>query len=130
MNLQTLLHTTTDGETQTVESRFRGECSARGEKLLLSYDEPENHGRTLVKIEPLRAVIQRNGDARSQMYFEPGTRLKSAYQIAEGAFDIETETRRYDLSVTEDGGRLRLDYILYINGQKMSDNILTLNWTL
>lgn len=130
MNLQTLLHTTTDGETQTVENRFRGECSARGEKLLLSYDEPENRGRTLVKIEPLRAVIQRNGDARSQMYFEPGVRLKSAYQIAEGAFAIETETRRYDLSVTEDGGRLRLDYILYINGQKMSDNILTLNWTL
>lgn len=130
IRLISVLSMTIDGDTQRIEEAFIGTLKQHNATFLLAYDEPENKGRTLAKVAPTSLVINRQGDTSTILRFTLGQREQAHYQTAEGLLNLGTETSQFLVETNSKGGKVVVDYILYINGQHASNNRLTLNWTL
>ena len=87
-----------------------------GENGCLTYMESEVTGlegtRTSVIVMPDQVVVDRDGMITSRMIFREGERDAFQYSTPFGAATMGVDTRRIRHQMTENGGRVEVDYVV------------------
>ncbi len=115
-----------DQEDDSVELVTRGNFYQKDEDYYITYKESELTGlgstTTTVKIEPERVTVLRFGDTRTHMIFEEGQKHISYYDTTAGALTVGISTRRIQKRLSDQGGRLMIDYAMEINNSLTGEN--------
>ena len=75
-----------------------------------------------------RARMQRMGMVSSMLTFLPGQKAASSYVTIYGEIPVAVDTRSVDIEVSDKGGELRLDYDVYMGGEKTSSAKMDITW--
>lgn len=112
---------------ETVELMTRGTMTGRNGKFAISYTETELTGTpgvvsTFLILNPKRVVLTREGPIKSRMVFVKGVKDESIYDLGFGSLLLGIYTREITVDLTEDGGRLFIDYSIEIEQSQTSRN--------
>jgi len=112
---------------QTVELVTRGTMTGRNGKFAISYVETELTGNkgvvsTFLVLNPRRVVLTREGPIKSRMVFMEGTKDESLYDLGFGALLLGVSTRKVEVDLSENGGRLFIDYTVEIEQSQTTAN--------
>lgn len=104
---------------QTVELLTKGTMTGRNGKFAISYTETELTGTpgvvsTFLILNPNRVVLTREGPVKSRMVFVKGVKDESLYDLGFGSLLLGVFTKDIEVDLTENGGRLFIDYIVEI----------------
>lgn len=117
-------------ETDTIELITEGEFLKKGEYYYIKYEESELSGldktTTTLKVGEDSVVLMRFGENQSKMIFEKDIRHESSYVTPYGNIMLGVKSNEIDISLTENGGELKLKYALDLNEKILSDNELHL----
>ncbi|MBR5288899.1 MAG: DUF1934 domain-containing protein [Clostridia bacterium] len=118
------------GELHETKNAHRGLLTRTAQGVILEYDEDQDGEKAHIELtcESRRAQMLRRGMTSAQLVFEPGRRTASAYVTMYGEIPVAIETRRVALLGDELGGRLTLDYAVFVGGEKTSDTLLDVTW--
>ncbi|MGM9552264.1 MAG: DUF1934 domain-containing protein [Clostridia bacterium] len=120
-----------DGEEDVTELVTEGEMIFRGGKYLLKYKEQLSDDgfeyTTMIKIDTNTVVMTRTGSSSTQMVFECGKKHTSHYETPMGSFTICVSTDMLQIDVKDDGGYIRIDYVLDINNITTVENKLVIS---
>ena len=112
---------------QTVELVTRGTMTGRNGKFAISYVETELTGNkgvvsTFMIFNPQRVVLTRDGPIKSRMVFVEGVKDESLYDLGFGALLLGINTRKVDVELSDQGGRLFIDYTVEIEQSQTTHN--------
>ena len=107
----------TDAEELCSESA--GFLRVAEDEMLLTYTEGEGEAKVFsqVLIRGETVTVNRRGASESSMVLKIGEKQTSIYKVPPYAFDMEVEAKRIRNSMTLQGGRLDLFYLMTIGGQ-------------
>lgn len=95
------------------------------------YKETEISGMegttTTFKIEESKFSLIRIGSTSAKMEFEENTRNISMYTTPFGTMEVEVETNKLDIDISENGGKIYIDYNLCVSGQDLQKTFLMIN---
>lgn len=115
-----------DGEQDVIELFTTGHYSRQDDAFVITYDETEATGfegsQTTLEVWPTRVVMQRIGQASSQLVIEQGVRHQCHYNVGVGEMMIGVSGRLVKNTLTERGGNLYFAYALDINSMEASEN--------
>lgn len=116
-----------NGETDKTELVTEGDYVFRGGKYLLRYKEGLVEGEescsTMIKFDKNIITMTRTGAANTQMIFEHGKRHLSHYETPIGSFTIGIKTDSLQVDVGENGGDVKIKYVLDINNVQSENNL-------
>ena len=117
-----------DGTPETMELITGGTMTGRNGKFAISYTETELTGTpgvvsTFLILNPERVVLTRDGPIRSRMVFVKGVKDESLYDLGFGTLLLGVYTKDIQIDLTEDGGRLFIDYTVEIEHSVSNQNI-------
>lgn len=123
--------TTVDGDCDNTEFVTEGEYVQRNGKYFLKYQEQIDSDlgecSTVIKMNDDVVVMSRSGSANTQMIFEKGKRHMSHYETPLGSFTIGVSTDSLVVDVDENGGSVKVNYVLDINSSAQIHNKLHIN---
>ena len=70
----------------------------------------------------------RKGMTSARLVFEPGKRTSSAYVTIYGEIPVAIQTRSVQMTGDELGGKIMLDYAVFVGGDKTADTLLEAMW--
>lgn len=115
-----LIEVVTLGEFSEIEDGFKAQ-----------YDETKLSGmegtKTTIIIRKDSFDLIREGSTETKMEFVNRQRTVSMYKTPYGILDIEIETKKLEIDVNEDGGNIKVMYILEIEGQPALNTNLNIN---
>lgn len=116
-----------DGEADRTEFVTEGDYVFRGGKYFLKYKEGLIEGEesltTMIKLDKNTVTMTRSGSANTQMIFEGGKRHLSHYETPMGSFTIGILTDSMQVNLGENGGDVKIKYVLEINNVKTENNL-------
>ena len=112
---------------ETVELMTRGIMLDRNGKYSISYTETELTGTpgvvtTCFIPNSQRVILSREGPIKSRMVFSEGVKDESLYDRGFGSLLVGICARKIDVDLSEQGGRLRIDYTVEIEQSVTSRN--------
>ena len=112
---------------ETVELMTKGTMTGRNGKFAISYEETELTGTpgvtsTFLILNPNRVVLTREGPVKSRMVFVKGVKDESLYDLSFGSLLLGVYTKDIQVDLTEDGGRLFIDYTVELEQSLTSEN--------
>ena len=112
---------------ETVELMTKGTMTGRNGKFAISYEETELTGTpgvtsTFLILNPNRVILTREGPIKSRMVFVKGVKEESLYDLSFGSLLLGVYTRDIQVDLTEDGGRLFIDYTVELEQSITSEN--------
>lgn len=112
---------------ETVELMTRGTMTGRNGKFAISYTETELTGTagvvsTFLVFNPQRIVLTREGPIKSRMVFVQGVKDEALYDLGFGSLLLGIHTRKIDVALGDDGGRLFIDYTVEIEQSQTTHN--------
>ena len=112
---------------ETVELITRGILRERNEKYSVSYTETELTGTpgvitTFFIPHSKRVVLSREGPIRSKMVFVEGEKDESLYDLGFGSLLIGIQAHNIDVNLSQNGGTIRIDYIVEVEQSHTSHN--------
>lgn len=109
-----------DGELDRYELTTLGSYVRKGDKYYVSYIGSEITGyedtRTTLKIKEDYVSMIRFGDSPTQMVFEKGNCSTGYYETPFGALSVGVTTNSMSVDMNDDGGEVKLDYFVQLNG--------------
>lgn len=128
--LQSQLRTTSpEGEHDQIEHRSKAMVALRDNGTWsLRYRDADNEGQTSLSGTDTWMAISRDGQSCSRLLFRLGEQLEAVYRTPQGHFDMQTRAIHYSAQVDEQGGRVELHYELFVSGNLMAHNRLTVAW--
>ena len=75
-----------------------------------------------------RARMQRRGMISSMLTFLPGQKVASSYVTIYGDIPVAVDTRSVEIEHNEKGGELRMDYDVYMGGERTSSAQMDIAW--
>lgn len=125
--LQQMDNPDTDEIILTTEGRFY----RRSGNYYLVYDESEVTGfedtRTTVKVEGRSVTVTRAGKYPSMMMFELDKRHMCLYNTDYGDITVSVATKSIDSTLTDDGGKISVNYDIELQHAYLSTNCLTID---
>ena len=117
----------TDDGPETVELMTRGTMTGRNGKFAVSYVETELTGMagvvsTFLVLNPNRIVLTREGTIKSRMVFVKGVKEESLYDLGFGSLLMGVYTKDILVELSEQGGRLFIDYVVELEQSVTSRN--------
>lgn len=117
-----------------VEVMAMGKHYRRKNKHYLLYDEIEDESQektsNLIKFNDEIVEIVRKGFTDGRLVFEENAMKQSLYSTPMGDLLIEILTNKITVSEQEPGNvTLKVDYEIYVDGRKISDNQIEINAT-
>lgn len=95
---------------------------------LVSYEESEITGlkgnKTVIKIEKDSLTMIRYGKNSSKMYFKQGVKSYSKYNTDYGEFDIEIDTKKFDIEKLKNIYKIKIEYDINIKSLFNGFNII------
>lgn len=118
------------GEMHETKTAHRGLLTKTAAGCVLEYDEEQDGERAHIALTCAhsRAEMLRTGMTSARLVFEPGRRTASAYVTIYGEIPVAVDTRQVTVLGDELGGKLTLDYAVYVGGDKTSDALLEITW--
>lgn len=120
-----------DPEADIITLTTQGRFYRKQEGYYLVYDETELTGltgtRTTVKATPDVVSVTRSGKYPSMMVFERDKRHMSLYNTGYGDVTISMATRSIQNSLTDEGGRIEINYDIELQHAYLSSNTLTID---
>ncbi len=117
-------------ESDSVQLMTRGSFIRKNNNFFISYNETEATGYqgcvTTVKVADSGSVISmlRFGSAPSQLIIEKGKRHVCHYETGAGALDLGIAADEIDMKLHDDGGRIKFSYLIDVDTQSVSRNIV------
>lgn len=97
-----------------------GNICVRSGKTYVTYKEHRDMGmgnsRVVLKIEEDMVTMRRMGDFQTVMIYKSGEITDFNYGTPFGELNIKIRTERIENTLTEDGGRLTMEYLLFTGG--------------
>ena len=122
LSLRTV-HFDEEGRGTRAAFAYRGLYTEGGEECRLLYTEEGEDGAaaevtlSFKKVTPCVVKLEKNGAVTTAMHFEAGKAFSASYTVAGlGVLSCEGAVRTVENSLSERGGRLRLDYTLTVGG--------------
>ncbi|MGN0162206.1 MAG: DUF1934 domain-containing protein [Candidatus Ornithomonoglobus sp.] len=116
---------TIDGETHKVSEVARGSFRIQNGKAYIAYKSGDSSN--MLKVDGDIVTLRRTGEYGSEMYYKPGKRSEISYRTPYGVIKMGLFTRFTEHRLTDDGGTIRLGYVLEANGDKLyNDMIITI----
>lgn len=72
--------------------------------------------------------MQRKGMVSSMLTFLPGQKVASSYVTIYGEIPVAVDTRSVVIEQDERGGDLKLDYDVYMGGERTSSARMEITW--
>ena len=118
-----------DGETNAVEVVAEGRHYYKNGMHYVLYDDhmEEETVSTVLRIEPDRLHLTRNGAIAQDQYFMNGLESTSEYQTPFGSMKLSVRTRNMEIAYGTVSGEIHVDYAMAINGMWQSDNTLSIS---
>ena len=120
-----------NGEDGNVEVVSAGDYSNRGGKHYLLYDEVEEgmsgHTSNVIKIGENSLEITKKGLLNTRMVLEKGKRHRTIYQTPFGNLEIGLTGQELQVTETEENIDIRVEYVLEINEENMSECTIEMN---
>ena len=112
---------------EAMELVTRGTMTGRNGKYAISYEETELTGTpgvisTFLILNPQRVVLTREGPVKSRMVFIEGARDESLYDLGFGSLLLGVHTRKIQVDLSDQGGKLLIDYTVTIEQSHTTRN--------
>lgn len=119
-----------EGDEDKLEFTTEGSYHMRRGVFYLVYKESEVTGMegatTTLRVENEYVVLNRMGSMELKQEFRPGFLHRSSYVTPYGTLWLSVITDKVESDLTAQGGRITLEYNLYIDDQLVSHNGLTI----
>lgn len=120
-----------DADSDSVELVTSGRFYEKNGNYYISYKESELTGlgntTTTVKVEKNKVTVIRFGDLETHMIFEEGKKHISYYDMGFGALTVGISTKSIDKSLSDLGGRMKIDYAMEINNAVAGESALCMD---
>ncbi len=115
-----------DGAEDSVELQTTGRCYLKNDIIYLVYEETqEQGGKTTLKLQGDRVILNRSGVVQHKQVFAAGERHAGPYITQFGRIEMAVETKKLHIGLTQElTGDLEIAYDLEVNGQWQSANQL------
>lgn len=127
------LQTADDSEPNVIELCTKGRFAEKDGKFYIIYEESEMTGfedtTTTIKIENERISMTRKGKYRSKMEFIYGGKRICSLNTPYGVIPIGVQTTEMRNELTDNGGNLRIEYIIDFENKDCLKNSLNLTVT-
>lgn len=81
----------------------------------------------MLKVDGDTVTLRRTGEYCSEMHYEPGKHSEISYRTPYGVIKMGLFTRFTEHRLSDNGGTIRLGYVLETNGDKFyNDMIITI----
>lgn len=112
---------TIDGDSDTVNEAADGTFREKNGKFFIAY---KNAGITsMIKVEGDTISVKRIGDVRSEMLFVLGENTEFEYNTQYGAIAMNIFTEEISCTLSSEGGRLKLRYMLGAGGDDIVNDM-------
>lgn len=115
----------------SVELVTSGRFYEKNGNYYISYKESELTGlgntTTTVKVEKNKVTVIRFGDLETHMIFEEGKKHISYYDMGFGALTVGISTKSIDKTLSDLGGRMKIDYAMEINNAVAGESALCMD---
>ena len=74
--------------------------------------------------------MRRTGEMTGALHCQPGRKTAGLYGTAYGDIPVAVYTREVLTEEGENGGEMRLDYDVFVGGERTSATVMTLVWRL
>lgn len=119
-----------EGRMHETKTAHRGLLSKTANGMALEYDEEQDGEKAHIELscEGAKAQMLRKGMTSARLVFEPGKRTSSAYVTIYGEIPVAIQTRSVQMTGDELGGKIMLDYAVFVGGDKTADTLLEAMW--
>ena len=125
-----------DGDVHEIKNARSGLVKHTLDGVVIEYDDvqDEEKAHIVLTVKPgrnakeNRARMQRMGMVSSMLTFLPGQKVSSSYVTIYGEIPVAVDTRSVEIEESEKGGDLRLDYDVYMGGERTSRARMDITW--
>ena len=125
-----------DGDVHEIKNARSGLVKETPDGIVLEYDDvqDEEKAHIILTMKPgrmpreNRARMQRKGMVSSMLTFLPGQKVASSYVTIYGEIPVAVDTRSVTIEQRENGGDLKLDYDVYMGGERTSSALMEITW--
>ena len=125
-----------DGDVHEIKNARSGLVKHTPEGIVIEYDDVQDEEKAHIVLtlkqgrnaKENRARMQRKGMVSSVLTFLPGQKAASSYVTIYGEIPVAVDTRSVEIEVDDKGGDLRLDYDVYMGGEKTSSAKMDITW--
>lgn len=118
------LNQKTESGAEEVKLSAPATCALIDGRHFIKYEEKTDDGavnKVLLKFDEASFEMTKSGEVKSTLIFEKGKRTSGLYRTPYGNFAIETDTGVYDLKLYEEEIKVRLEYVFFIDGEKIAE---------
>ena len=118
------------GQEEPVITKTSGIYHLHGDRHFIQYEEEGQEGegstKNLIKISATRIELAKRSNSFAQMNFDLEEKTETVYQTPYGSLFLEIKTNKIQIIETLDNLQIELEYTLYENGEKLSDNRISM----
>ena len=117
------------GRHETKHARV-GSLRREYDSIVLTYEDEQDgdRARVVLTASPRSVQMRRMGAMSGTLRFEPGVRTSSVYATDYGEIPVAVSTRTVALEERVGGGELRLDYDVFVGGEKTASAEMGVTW--
>ena len=134
ISLKTLQNIDGDDEVNEIELQTKGIFAQKNGKFYIIYEESELTGfedtTTTIKVSQDSVSMTRSGKYNSKMVFRRGEKCLCNYATPYGVIPVGVNPTVLESKLTDDGGKVNIEYILDIDNCEYLKNRLNLTVTL
>lgn len=121
-----------DGARHERKTVHRGTLRTGAGGLEIAYEQVEEGVRARISLTQTADGVQmrRAGEMTGALHFQPGKRTPGLYGTAYGDIPVAVYTREVLTEENENGGEMRLDYDVFVGGERTAATVMTLTWRL
>ena len=120
-----------NNEKSKIEFMTEGKYYRENNSYYIVYDETEINGiegtTTTIKVSEKSISITRFNAVESNMVFEKDRDHISLYKTKYGALSVKLRTEKMELDLDDDGGMIKLEYMLEISNSPAVKNVFNLH---
>ena len=125
-----------DGDVHEIKNARSGLVKETPDGIVLEYDDVQDEEKAHIVLtmkqgrneKENRARMQRKGMVSSMLTFLPGQKVASSYVTIYGEIPVAVDTRSVVIEQDERGGDLKLDYDVYMGGERTSSARMEITW--
>lgn len=120
------------GERHESKSVHRGTLCAAAEGIEIAYEQVDEGVRARISLTQTAEGVQmrRAGEMTGALNFLPGRRTPGVYVTAYGEIPVAVYTREAAVEENERGGEMRLDYDVFVGGERTAATVMNITWRL
>ena len=125
-----------DGDVHEIKNARSGLVKETPDGIVLEYDDVQDEEKAHIILtmkqgrmpRENRARMQRKGMVSSMLTFLPGQKVASSYVTIYGEIPVAVDTRSVTIEQRENSGDLKLDYDVYMGGERTSSALMEITW--